>query len=296
MLEAAAGDPVSPPIEPAAAPERLPLSGRRICIDPGHDAHWVPGATGRNSSGAVPRHPADGIPLYEHELTLSVAYRLSDLLGAEGAAVCVTRRPRDEGGGLQLEPYDYTGDGRVRVGVAEDAPERLQPRIDWANAFEADVLVSVHFNGLDDPRVRGTEVYYTVDGPRADDGRRLASQLLQALLDELRAAGFEAIDRGVRSDSYQRYSADETRRMIANNAAVIRANGADPSNCQTCYRLMTTGNNPMSLHQGRYVAAIVEVEFLSNPWVVETLILRPDSLDVIARGLAEGLRRYYAAD
>src|SRR4051794_15457432 len=88
-----------------AAPPR-PLEGRRICIAPGHDAKWAPGAVGRNSAGVVPVHPRDGVPLYEHELTLSVAYRLRALLEADGASVCVTQRSREEGGGNHVEPVD----------------------------------------------------------------------------------------------------------------------------------------------------------------------------------------------
>jgi len=285
----------APAPEPPAPPG--PLAGRRICLDPGHDAYWVVGAAGRNRAGVIPRHPADLVPLFEHELTLSVAYRLKELLEAEGARVCVTRKPRDEGGGLQLEPYDYTGDGRVRTAASvEDGPERIQPRIDWANAFGAEVLLSVHFNGLDDQSVRGTEVYYTDAGPTRGEGRRLARDILAGLLGAMSDSGYQGLDRGARSDAYQRYSPEETRRLIANNAAVVRANGADPANCPDCYRLLTLGNNPMSLHRGAYLAALVEVEFLSNPSVVEGFILRPDSLDVIARGLFEGLRSFVAGD
>ena len=59
-------------------------------------------------------------------------------------------------------------------------------------------------------------------------------------------------------------------------------------------RLVTNGNNPMSVRQGTYVGALVEVEFLSNPEVVERLIMRPDAFDVIARGLERGILAYYA--
>jgi N-acetylmuramoyl-L-alanine amidase len=285
------------PVPAGPMPPSAPLAGWRVCIDPGHDARWVPGASGRTSGGTVPRHPTEGVPLFEHELTLSVAYRLKTLLEADGAEVCVTRRPRDLGGGLQIEPYDYTGDGRVRpAGVIEDVPEQIQPRIDWANLFGAQVLVSIHFNGLEDQRVRGTEVYYTDGGPRRDEGRRLASALLTAMLEGLRSAGHPAVDRGIRSDAYQRYPPEETRRMIANNSAIIRANGSNPADCPECYRLMTMGNNPMSLHRGGYVAAMIEVEFLSNPAVVEGLILRPDSFDLIAGAIHAGLRAFYARE
>jgi N-acetylmuramoyl-L-alanine amidase len=287
-----------PSLEAVPVAYASPLMGRRICIDPGHDAYWTIGASGYTRNRVVPRHPADQIPLHEHESTLSVSYRLKSLLEAEGALVCVTRTPREEGGGLQKTPYDFSGDGRVRtLGQAiEDVPEVIQPRIDWANDFGAEVLVSIHFNGAGDASLRGTEVYYSDTGPRQEEGHRLATRLLRALLDEMAGVGHGVVDRGVRSDKYQRYSAEETRRIFANNATTIRANGHDPANCGECYRLATTGNNPMSLQRGVYLAAIVEIDFLSNPDVVEGFIMRPDSFDVIARGLLAGLTRYFEGE
>jgi N-acetylmuramoyl-L-alanine amidase len=277
---------------------RSSLAGHRICLDPGHDSYWVTGASGRTSSGSVPRHPQAQIPLIEHELTLQVAYRLEALLESEGAQVCVTRRPAEEGGHLVIEPYDYTGDGRVRPAsrTVEDVPELIQPRIDSANSFRAEILVSIHFNGSEDRRLRGTEVYHTDAGPAEAQGRRLAQSLLSALTAEMRHAGHATVDRGVRSDRYQRYTQQDTLRLFANNAAVIRANGHDPGNCPDCYRQLTLGNNPMSLHRGAYVGALVEVEFLSSPDVVEGFILRPDSLDIIASGLLQGIRGYFEAN
>jgi N-acetylmuramoyl-L-alanine amidase len=278
--------------DPAAAAR---LGARRICIDPGHDAYWVVGASGRTASGVVPLHPTERVPLTEHELTLGVAYRLKALLEAEGAEVCVTRKPREEGGGLQIEPYDFNGDGRVRTAgvTAADGPERIQPRIDWANQFGAEVLVSIHFNGIEDAGVRGTEVYYSDVARTAAEGRQLASLVLESLLHELRSAGYAAVSRGVLSDRYQRYTAAETAALIATNAAAIRANGHDPARCPDCLRLLTLGNNPMSREMGSYLAILVEVEFLSNPWVVETLIMRPDLFDLAAAGIANGILRFF---
>lgn len=296
-VEATVEAPLQISIEPTPEPTAVPgkLAGRRICIDAGHDAHWVVGASGRTSGGTVPVHPTERIPLHEHELTLSVAYRMKELLEAEGAEVCVTRKPRDEGGRLYIEPYDFNGDGRVRTAgvTASDGPERMQPRIDVANQFGAEILVSIHFNGIEDQRVRGSEVYYSDVPSTAEQGRRLAGLVLDGLLAELRAIGFAATDRGVLSDRYQRYTSAETAAMIAGNAAMVRANGHDPANCRDCLRLITLGNNPMSREMGRYVAVLVEVEFLSNPTVVETLLLRPDIFDVVAAGLANGVIRYF---
>jgi N-acetylmuramoyl-L-alanine amidase len=279
----------SPDLTPAGR-----LVGKRICVDPGHDAVWGVGATGKDRQGQVPTHPTEGIPLFEHELTLSIAYKLVQLLVDEGAQVCVTRR---EDGSLQLEPHDFTGDGQVRPdGIAlEDGPERSQPRIEWANQFGADVLVSIHFNGLADPTVRGTEVYYSDTGPRADDGLALANALLAALVEELGVHGHDAVNRGVRSDRYQRYPPDVQAAFRRNNAPTILRNGFDPADCPDCQRIGVLGNNPMSLNRGAYIAALVEIEFLSNPNVVEELLMRPDSIDIIATGLAKGLLAYFDA-
>lgn len=289
---------LTPSVMPAATPPSAgQLAGHRICLDPGHDAVWVPGATGRDAAGRVPVHPAEGVPLLEHELTLAVAERLARLLEQEGAEVCMTRRPRSQGGGLTIEPYDFTGDGRVRPSSAgiDDAPERAQPRIDVANRFGADILVSIHFNGLDDRLVRGTEVYYPDTGPRQAEARRLAASLLSALIGELRLAGHAAVERGVLSDRYERYTPAEFARIMANNAHTVSAQGLDAADCYDCMRLFVLGHNPLTRERAQYVGVLVEIEFLSNPAVVEGLILRLDSLDLFARGLACGVLTYYAA-
>jgi N-acetylmuramoyl-L-alanine amidase len=287
--------PVAPPDDVAASTGRAPtgpLAGRRICLDPGHDATWDLGATGYDRDGNVPVHPTEGIRLDEHELTLQVAYRLAGLLEQDGATVCVTRK---EDGSLQIPPYDFTGDGQVRTeGEAiEDSPERIQPRIDWANAAGAEVLVSLHLNGVADPEVRGTEVYYSDVGPAAAPDRALADALLAGLLDDFRDAGYDPVDRGVRGDRYDHEPSGALAAFLEHNAATIVANGADPADCPDCERLGVLGHNPMALHLGTYVGALVEMEFLSNADVVESLLLRPDAVDVLAGGLADGLLSYF---
>ena len=282
---------------PASAPVAAGrLDGRRICLDPGHDQYWTPGATALDRNGRLPKHPATGMELHEHELTLDLAYWTKLLLEEEGASVCVTRRPREEGGGLYIEPYDFTGDGLVRTLAIEDVPEQMQPRIDWANLFGAEILVSLHFNGSGDPRMRGTEVYYSKGSTREIEGYVLASSLLEAMLSTLEEVAYPSISRGVLSDAYQRYPSETVRRLLSNNSAAIRSKGLDPTSCLDCARLVTLGNNPMSQTNGIFVAALVEVEFLSNPDVVESLILRPDLYDLLAKALRDGLIEYFGSD
>jgi N-acetylmuramoyl-L-alanine amidase len=284
--------------DPAApVPSSTPvgrLAGHRICLDPGHEPYWNVGTSARDRSGGVPTHPSEGISLLEYEVNLAVAYRLVPLLEAEGALVCVTR---NSGGALQIEPYDYTGDGLVRpAGVAEeDVGERVQPRIDWANQFGAEILLSIHFNGSEDPSVSGTEVYYSDTSPRAEESLRLATGVMNALLAEFASVGYPAHSRGVGNDRYGRRPPEIRSLLVRHYDAIIRSHGVDPDNCPACDGLLPLGNNPFSLHLGTYVAALVEVEYMTNADVVEQLLLRPDVVDVVARGLADGILAFYGA-
>jgi N-acetylmuramoyl-L-alanine amidase len=275
-----------------SAPGRL--AGRRICLDPGHEAYWIIGTAARDRNGAIPVHATEQIPLLEHALNLRVAYRLAGLLEAEGADVCVTRKPD---GPLQIEPYDYTGDGLVRPdGVSKvDVGERVQPRIDWANRFGAQILLSIHFNGSEDSSVSGTEVYYSDTSPRAAEAVRLGSAVMSSLLTELASVGYAGQNRGVAHDRYERDPLDVRAELKQHYAAIIRSHRVDPDNCPQCDGLLPLGNNPFSLHLGAYTAALVEVEYMTNPAVVEQLLLRAGVVDVVSRGLANGILAFYGA-
>jgi N-acetylmuramoyl-L-alanine amidase len=274
------------------APPQARLAGKRICLDPGHEAYWIIGTAARDRNGTVPTHPTEGIPLLEHRMNLKVAYRLAALLEAEGAAVCVTRKVD---GNLQTEPYDYTGDGLVRPESVAlvDVGERVQPRIDWANQFGAEILLSIHFNGSDDSNLSGTEVYYPDTSPRAAEGLRLGSAVMSSLLTELASAEYAGRDRGVRSDRYARRQQADRAQLIGHYADVISSHGVDPQHCPQCDGLLPLGNNPFALHLGTYAAALVEVEYMTNPDVVERLLLHPDVVDIVSRGLANGILAFY---
>jgi N-acetylmuramoyl-L-alanine amidase len=284
--------PTAPPEADGRPPAPGRLAGRRICLDPGHEAYWIIGSAARDRTGAVPVHPTEQIPLLEHELNLKVAYRLAGVLEAEGAEVCVTRRAD---GPLQIAPYDYTGDGIVRPdAVSEvDVGERVQPRIDWANQFGAEMLLSIHFNGSEDSTRSGTEVYYSDTSPRAAESIRLGEAVMRSVLAELASVGYAGLDRGVAHDRYVRDSREVRSQLIGHYDAIIRSHGVDPANCPQCDGLLPLGNNPFSLHLGMYVAALAEVEYMTNPDVVERLLLRPDVVDVVSRGLAQGIFAFY---
>jgi len=126
------------------------LKGKRIMIDPGH---------GGSDPGAI---SYSGI--YEKEFTIAISHMLREILEAQGAEVRMTR----------------TGDQTVEV----------RDRVYMANAFRADVLISVHANSFNDRSKRGIEVYHC---SKLDTTIRLAEIMRDTLVEAL---GFE--DRGVR--------------------------------------------------------------------------------------------------
>lgn len=111
-------------------------------IDPGH---------GGEDTGAIGPGGTK-----EADLTWFVASCLATLLEGRGHDVVITRR------------------GDLLVPVHE------RSRI--ANEVNADLFVSIHFNGYDDPRANGTETLYLPGDPKSQRlARRIQGNLVQAL-------------------------------------------------------------------------------------------------------------------
>ena len=108
---------------PAPAPIHrtvLPLSVRKIILDPGH---------GGSSTGTTgPRG------LVEKEITIDIAQRLRVLLQKKSYEVVMTR------------------DG--------DATLSLKERADFANQARGDIFLSIHVNWIETRRTRGVETYF----------------------------------------------------------------------------------------------------------------------------------------
>lgn len=150
---AATGDLLAPrPI----AREILPLTVRRVVLDPGH---------GGQNEGTASR---DG--LLEKWLTLDIARRLRGLLEEAAFEVVMTR--------------------------TQDVELTLEERGELANRGQGDIFVSIHVNWLGDPEARGVETFYLgpTDDPyverlaaaeNADGGLRLAEY--RAALDRVYA-------------------------------------------------------------------------------------------------------------
>lgn len=109
-----------------------------ILIDPGH---------GGRDLGASSPHKQ---PILEKNLALKTSKELAHALKKAGYRVAMTR--------------------------TNDTFIELQDRTHHANSIEADLFISVHFNGAKNPKAHGLEVYFYTD--KADTSRRVSSKRL----------------------------------------------------------------------------------------------------------------------
>ena len=188
---------------------------------------------------------ASGSGLREFELTLDVAQRAKALLEARGYSVNLTRT--DSG------PLSAMNNPNTTERIRTEQEARI------AAAGRVRCYVSVHFNGSGDPRLSGTETYYNPDndGERA---ARLASALQRSVVNVLWEAGYQDVDRGVKSD-------------LAAGKPYGHFFGL----------------------RGPNTSALVEGLFLSNP--TEAALLRRDEIrQAIAEGYSRGISDFLAGE
>ena len=102
-----------------------------------------------------------------------MALMLRDELESRGIAVVMTR---ETGTASNVYGEDVNSDGRTILdGQQHGDRDELQKRINICNDANADILISLHLNGFDDPAARGYEVLYTSSrssGTRTSISRR----------------------------------------------------------------------------------------------------------------------------
>jgi N-acetylmuramoyl-L-alanine amidase len=199
----------------------------------------------------------DGFLLAEKDLNLRVMLRLRDLLQQSGYQVTPTRTRDTQ---VNVDKKDVIGHGKVTL--ADD----LQARVDIANTAGSDIFVSVHFNGISDPNIKGTYVFYDPDRPFADRSKTLAELVDQALTKSLKEAGYSTIDHGATKDT-----------------AVL---GGEH------YYLLSPKTDAVA-RPSQMPAIIGEGLFLTN--VDDANAIRKDAIvEAVARGYAEGIKAYFA--
>ncbi|MBI4300334.1 MAG: N-acetylmuramoyl-L-alanine amidase [Chloroflexi bacterium] len=237
----------TPTATATSTPEkRSPL----VAIDAGHGGPDYLGAVFKDAQGRV--------LVIEKDINLQVAKLLAGILVSRGYRVLLTRD-----GDYTLTPFS-SPDLNERVGKEQQA------RVDLANQAGADIIVSIHFNGYDDARLRGTETYYNMARPFAQKNRRLAEAVHAGILASLKTAGYASADRGINSDESigSRYS-------------------------QRWSFLL--GANPGFARPSQMPGIIGEALFVTNP---DEAGLLQDAriMQAVAKGYADGIERYFAQE
>ncbi len=227
----------SGPAAPAdTPPPPAPVAkGKLIFIDPGH---------GADDPGAVHTGLGGQADLLEKDASLSIALTLADMLRQDGYDVQMSR----------------TADTTPVPGSGAAKAADLQARVDLANQAGADLLIDVHNNGSENPALQGTEVWYCPDRSFGAENLRLAEAVQQALVRNLRQAGYDTVDRGVKDD------------VVRGHLAVLAPDNLDRAS--------------------RMPGIIGESLFVSNDADAAALS-RPEIRTAIARGYFEGIKAYF---
>jgi len=200
---------------------------------------------------------ADGTVTHEKDINLRVMLRVRDLLQQAGYQVTPTRT-RDAQ--ANADKKDVNGDGRVTLS------DDLQMRVDIANSTGSDIFVSIHFNGISDPNMKGTYVFYDPDRPFADRSKALAQMVDGALTKALRDAGYTTVDHGATRDTSV-LGGDHYYLLSPKTTAVTR-----PSEM------------PGIIGEGLFLTNDDDANALRRDAIVEA----------IARGYVEGIKAYFA--
>jgi N-acetylmuramoyl-L-alanine amidase len=185
----------NPTTTPAASPTatstppstaQLPAPG----VTPGKGLVFVDPGHGGKEIGASYAFD-DGTRLIEKDLNLKVATKLIALLKDAGIGVATSRTTDAQVNTTR----DLNND--TKINLTDD----LQARVDGANAVKADILVSVHFNGIDDPTKKGTQTFYSEGRPFSSKSQDLATLVQASLMRNIGAAGYQTTDRGATTDS-----------------------------------------------------------------------------------------------
>jgi N-acetylmuramoyl-L-alanine amidase len=181
----------SPQPTQAASDAPIPDSPRQrtIVLDPGHGADEI------GAASAIAGLP----PLAEKDSNLAFAWRLRELLEADGYRVVMTRESDSRAFGFVRPENPSAGPGGLSVGRAD-----LQARVDYANNNHGDLFLSLHSNDSGSIEENGVEVWYCADREDGAANGIWAQIVLENVLDGLRGYGYRANNRGTKEDRYFR--------------------------------------------------------------------------------------------
>ncbi|HUF52752.1 MAG TPA: N-acetylmuramoyl-L-alanine amidase [Dehalococcoidia bacterium] len=235
---------VGPTVSPTPIPIHHPPP-YTVAIEAGHG--------GPSWWGSSAYH--DGQRYIEKDLNLDMALRLNALLLDRGFNTILLRD-----GDYTLLPFDGAS-------YRPSFTTETQARVDLANEAQADIIISLHFNGSTVSSIGGTETYYNPDRSFGNESHNLASFVHDAVLRALgEIEGYSVRDRGVRNDAEV---------------------GGDPANAHS-YLLGTNRRFRPSLMPG----IIAEPLFMSDSENL-AVIVHDAHRQRLAEAMAEGIAAYF---
>lgn len=220
----------------------LPSLGT-IVLDPGH------GGTGPKLGGSSANNATSASGVLEKQLTLEFCTILKDSLTQIAAAK-----------NKQI---------KVVLTRTEDKNLSIRNRAAVAGENKADLFICLHFNGMEDDRIRGVETYYKANGNmNLSQDMDFANAVNKSLFDSLKSLDTKARNRGVKKDT------DSGPGGLGVLDDTNLGNHGRPKKCRACY---------------------IELEFISNPDVDKLLISGPKAMQnrkLVMGNLAKTLTEY----
>ena len=205
---------------PAAALATL----RTIVLDPGHGGTTTVG-------GSRPNNATSFSGVKEKKLTLDFCMVLRD--------------------SLQKLAQQKNKQIKVVLTRTEDVNIGIAQRSKVAATHKADLFLALHFNGLDNPAVRGVETFFKENGNlNLADDKDFATRVNKSLFASLKSIDAQAKNRGVKPDTA---SGPGSLPLLRDDRL---GNVNRPKKCRACY---------------------IELEFITNKRVDELLISGPNA-------------------
>ena len=250
---------------PTVPPERPAGASMVVCLDAGHGG-WDFGR--QRKQGDV-----DQPWFNESEVNIAMAYMLRDELESRGVTVVMTR---ETGAAVNVFGEDVNNDGRTILDSDRDGDrDELQARINICNANDADILVSLHLNGHDNPSAEGYEVLYTGDREFGSLNLDLATAIYRQIGAAYNEVGFETLARGTKDDA----ELDDGSHEFGSEQHLVLTGPAV--------------NNPdYTIVPSTMPGVIIEPVFITNQKDANFIVV-PENQELLAKAYADGIMDYF---
>ncbi len=241
--------------------------GKVICLDAAH---------GGSDRGFKRTGDASAPAMDEALYTAAYTRELADRLTAMGFTVVTTR----DGDTVRNEQFqDVNRDGLTRENATTDADaahnaliDEMQARIDFCNDEEANLLISLHFDGSSNGSDSGFSTWYAEGRADSMESQRLAQLINQEIGADLAAAGYAIPDLGV----------------IPESTAALRGN-------QMLYDslFMITGNRNGMKDPSRMPGVVADLLTISNSSDAQVLVSDAGRAAMVT-AMADAIGRYFS--